>query len=96
MRAEAKVSFDIITEAYNFTEGHDTPESKVCVWYLTSGWMKSALRFASLPHFSVQMCEESQPPSVQKQASVDTFKWSNRKEDYELLDVIGIYISGEY
>ena len=34
------------------------------------------------------MAEESHPP-VQKQASVDTYKWSNNKEDYELLDVIG-------
>lgn len=32
----------------------------------------------------------AQPPVVQKQASVDTCKWSNRKEDYELLEVIGI------
>ena len=35
------------------------------------------------------MAEESRPPPVQKQPSVDTYKWSNRKEDYKLLDVIG-------
>ena len=38
---------------------------------------------------TVGMAEEGCPPPVQKQASVDTYKWSNRKEDYELLDVIG-------
>ena len=35
------------------------------------------------------MADESHPPPVQKQPSVDTYKWSNRKEDYKLLDVIG-------
>ena len=31
-------------------------------------------------------------PTIQKQVSVDTYKWSNRREDYELLDVIGMSI----
>ena len=35
------------------------------------------------------MAEEGEAPSVQKQVSVDTVKWSNRREDYKLLDVIG-------
>lgn len=38
-----------------------------------------------------RMAEETKPPCVQKQVSMDTYKWSNRKEDYQLLDVIGIY-----
>ena len=36
--------------------------------------------------------EEAVVPRVQKQLSVDTCKWSNNKEDYELLDVIGNFI----
>ena len=40
--------------------------------------------------FLLQMAEEGHPPlPVQKRVSIDTYKWPNRKEDYELLDVIG-------
>ena len=35
--------------------------------------------------------EEGQAPApvIQKQMSVDSYKWSNRREDYRLLEVIG-------
>ena len=43
-----------------------------------------------LPGCLIQMAEEGHPsPPIQKQVSIDTYKWPNRKEDYELLDVIG-------
>ena len=41
--------------------------------------------------FSMAAEEAPSPaPTIQKQVSVDTYKWSNRREDYELLEVIGM------